>query len=104
LCPFKAFAELRLHAGKIDPPTLGLRPKDRGDIVHIAMEKIWLELKDHEVLIKLSADGLHALIKEAISQAMAEIVTEAKNQRYLELESQRLQKLLIDWFELEKAR
>lgn len=104
LCPFKAFAELRLHAGKIDPPTIGLRPKDRGDIVHVAMEKLWLALKDHDALINMMPEDLHHLIKQAINQAMNEIITDTKNQRYLDLESQRLQKLFIDWFELEKAR
>ncbi len=104
LCPFKAFAELRLHAGKIDSPTLGLRPTDRGNIVHAAMEKLWLELKDHDVLINMTSDNLQNLIKHAINHAMSEIVTDTKNKRYLDLESQRLQKLFIDWFELEKAR
>jgi ATP-dependent helicase/nuclease subunit B len=105
LCPFKAFAELRLHAGKIDPPMPGLRPKDRGEIVHIAMEKIWLELKDQETLLQLQPANLQHLIKTCVDIAIHEIAKETfSNKRYLELESLRLQKLFLDWFELEKMR
>jgi ATP-dependent helicase/nuclease subunit B len=105
LCPFKAFAELRLHAGKIDPPTPGLRPKDRGEIVHIAMEKLWLALKDHETLVQTPINDLLELIKTCVNLAITEIAKETNsNKRYLQLESLRLQKLCLDWFELEKAR
>jgi ATP-dependent helicase/nuclease subunit B len=105
LCPFKAFAELRLHAGKIDPPVPGLRPKDRGEIVHIAMEKLWLELKDQETLLLMPYANLQELIKICVDAAINQIAKETQsNKRYLELESLRLQKLFLDWFELEKAR
>jgi ATP-dependent helicase/nuclease subunit B len=83
----------------------GLRPKDRGEIVHIAMEKIWLELKDQETLLQLQPANLQHLIKTCVDIAIHEIAKETfSNKRYLELESLRLQKLFLDWFELEKMR
>ena len=45
-CPFRAFAELRLHVKNIDAPTPGLNPKDRGQIVHHSLELLWQELSD----------------------------------------------------------
>jgi probable DNA repair protein len=105
LCPFKAFAELRLHAGKIEPTTAGLRQTERGEIVHLALEKLWLELQDQTQLLALSAPELQERIQTSVSLAMREVTkTTHNNKRYLALESQRLQKLLTDWFELEKAR
>jgi ATP-dependent helicase/nuclease subunit B len=104
-CPFKAFAELRLHARQFDPPSLGLRAHERGIIIHKALEMIWGELKNQQTLIEKNPAELKALIQyhteQAITLATGEVIS---NIRYLTLESQRLQKLLSEWLAIEAAR
>jgi probable DNA repair protein len=105
-CPFKSFAELRLHAKKVEEPTLGLRKLDRGNILHKALELIWRELNDSKTLLSKSFEELDRLIKISAKQALEEVVdtTLATNKRYLALEVQRLEKLLWEWLKIEKSR
>jgi ATP-dependent helicase/nuclease subunit B len=62
LCPFKAFAESRLHAKPLEIPTLGLRAKDRGVLLHKALEQIWNQISDHQTLINLNNINLNNYI------------------------------------------
>lgn len=102
-CPFKAFAELRLHVKSIDTPVLGLSPKDRGNIVHKALEIIWSQLGDLDNLLNCS--DLETLIENSVAKAVAASHSEAlSNARYRLLEVNRLKKLFAEWFENEKTR
>lgn len=105
-CPFKAFSELRLHAKRIDEVSSGLRKLDRGTLMHKALELLWSELKGSENLIKLSHSEISQLVHQCAEQAIQEIVgySTAKNKRYLALECQRVEKLLLEWLEIEKTR
>lgn len=104
-CPFKAFAEYRLHTRTLESPTLGLRPQDRGEIIHHALDLIWQELGDHQTLVLCDEHFLQDLIQQSVEQAILKVTTKKVSQlRYLSLELQRLKKLLRDWLLLEKAR
>jgi len=104
-CPFKAFAELRLHARKVEPPALGLRAMDKGEILHRAMEMLWGVLKDQTYLLQMPQDTLDKLVEDCVDQAIHHIAeSTANNRRYLGLESQRLQRLIHQWLDREKAR
>lgn len=104
-CPFKAFAEIRLHATSVETPTLGLRPQDRGNIVHKALEYIWQELNDLDNLHQQSPAQLQQLIHNYAKKALLTINNdEAENPRYFSLELQRLEKILNDWLHFEKSR
>lgn len=104
-CPFKAFAEIRLHARSLESPTIGLRSQDRGTITHKALELIWKEIKNSTALNKFNELELKKSLDEAISQAIQSTTgQELKNVRYLILESQRLHVLLWNWLQLEKTR
>jgi probable DNA repair protein len=104
-CPFKAFAEMRLKAQPIESPSLGLRPQDRGKITHKALELFWQEVKDSEKLHAYSEVELKNLLDKAIIHAI-QVVTSNKaiTSRYLSLEIARLQCVLWDWLQIEKAR
>ncbi len=104
-CPFKAFAELRLHARRIDPPMLGLRPQDRGVLVHKALELIWIELRDQDNLLSKNNEELKNIVRVCIEQALF-ITTQTKmnNARYLSIEIQRLEKIIWNWLDIEKSR
>jgi probable DNA repair protein len=105
LCPFKAFAECRLGARELESPLPGLRPKERGTIVHQIMEKCWDAIQSWENLHQLSQDELRLLLDEIIVKALLEHApAQAHQSGYLALERQRLLKLAIDWLEIEKQR
>lgn len=105
-CPFKAFAELRLHARKIEETTLGLRKLDRGNLLHKALELIWMELQDSSTLSLKSDIELKDLIKTSSATALKDTIElhNTDNTRYLALELQRLENLIWDWLQIEKMR
>jgi len=104
-CPFKAFAELRLYAKHLEAPLLGLRPEERGTIIHKALEIIWKELNDSDTLNSLDNQALDRLIHQAATLAIEYVIKkEISSLRYLALEIQRLKTLLRKWLALEKTR
>ncbi len=103
-CPFKAFAEIRLHAKKIELPTLGLTLRNRGNIIHKALELIWLTLQTSEKLSMYSDAALDALLEKNIWQAIEIILKNTTRTRYLILESMYLKTLLHQWLTFEKTR
>lgn len=104
-CPFKAFSEIRLHAKKLESLKIGLRPEDRGTILHKALEKIWRSLKNADNLMNMPAHELTSLIHQCSTDAIEQTLGKKINDtRYLFLERQRLEKLLSDWLAIEKNR
>lgn len=105
VCPFKAFAEHRLHARDIETPEPGLRAKDRGNMIHQIMETLWGQLINQQALLSLSDDALREMIDAAILQALqSDSNSRAVFQHYTQLERRRLQKLIWQWMQLEKLR
>jgi ATP-dependent helicase/nuclease subunit B len=104
-CPFRAFVELRLGAEPLESPAPGLDPRERGTLVHIALEEVWKELKTHAALC--SRLDVSQVIEAATHQAVAR-VEEARGAplppRYAGLERLRTRKLIAEWLELEKGR
>lgn len=104
-CPFKAFAEIRLHARHIDSPTLGLRATERGNLLHRALEKIWEKLQNQEALLTISITDLQIVVETSLRESMNTLAIDVKQQaRYLELEFIRFRRILLEWLEQEKAR
>lgn len=104
-CPFKAFVELRLHAKSISDTTLGLKPLDRGNLIHKTLELIWQKLNDSAQLKLLTDDELKKLIHLASKKAMQIFhFSSEKNKRYLALELKRLKHLMWNWLMVEKNR
>lgn len=74
LCPFRAAAELRLAAAPVTEPVPGLDPRERGQILHRALQWVWDELRDSRALRARAAlpEGLSPLVEMACQQAMRE--------------------------------
>lgn len=105
LCPFKAFSELRLHAKKYEIPQLGIKSKDKGILIHKALELIWSEIKDAATLKCLSSVELNKMIEKNVMQAATLILGIQKiKKRYHTLELQRLINLLTEWMKKEAQR
>lgn len=105
LCPFKSFAEWRLHAHEMETPLPGLRAKDRGSITHKILELLWNELQDHTGLVSYDNKELEDLIHRCIDTSF-ELIPNARSEykHYISLEKQRLSKLIWDWLQIEKDR
>ena len=73
-CPFHAAAELRLGAVAMSEPIPGLDHRERGLLLHRALELAWRELGDSTALRRLAAPGaaLETLARECGAQALRE--------------------------------
>ncbi len=72
-CPFRAYAELRLSCVPLEAPRPGLDPRERGRLMHRALEHLWRELGDSERLQRESVSGgLERLIDECVTRAAGE--------------------------------
>lgn len=104
-CPFRAFAELRLGALKMDSPQPGLDGLQRGNIVHNAMEFVWRRLKTHNALVMCKK--LREVVTEAVEQAIeaARAGGTADWERTLaDIERGRVTELILKFLEIEKTR
>jgi ATP-dependent helicase/nuclease subunit B len=104
-CPFRAFVELRLGAEKLEFPSPGLDPRQRGTLVHSVLEEIWKQLRTHSALC--AAGNLSEAVQQAVEHAMKRFELDrgaALPRRFAALERERLQRLILDWLELEKTR
>lgn len=105
MCPFKAFAEWRLHAKELENAVPGLRAKDRGSLLHMTLEFLWDELKDHKTLVDMPEQILNELIDTAIDKALTAFPhAHSEQKKYIALEKERMHHLLQDWLNLEKKR
>jgi ATP-dependent helicase/nuclease subunit B len=74
-CPFRAYAQLRLGADPMESPLPGITPRERGRMLHRALELLWQGLGDSQALAAARADqSLGWRIDDAIVQAADEIL------------------------------
>jgi len=75
-CPFRASAELRLGADPVPEPVPGFDPRERGRLLHRALELAWRQLGDSEALLRVAADGssVDALARAVAERAVREVL------------------------------
>ncbi len=106
-CPFRAFAHARLGACALDEPAPGLDAPMRGNLLHGAMERVWRRLKSHSHLCALPEKALHFNVREAVAGAIADMARQRPQMfltRFVVLEQERLERLVLNWLEIEKQR
>jgi len=106
-CPFKAFAAHRLSADDLSPPRPGLDARDRGSLLHRALENFWRDLPDQAALLALDEAGLNARVVKSVDQALED--WRRRNRCGMSdagrlLEAECLQRAMRDWLALEKER
>ena len=104
LCPFKAFAEYRLNAGRENDACFGFDALDRGNFVHKALEYVWKELKDQASLKALSPGQLADLVNRCVEQAVFDDGSGPIRSLTTEAERERLRNVILDWLNIEKLR
>ena len=106
-CPFKAFAAYRLGADDLSPPRPGLNARDRGSLLHRALEVFWRDIPDQATLLKLDESGLNDRIGQSVGQAVDDWARRNRSglsQAGRLLEAECLQRAMSDWLALEKQR
>jgi ATP-dependent helicase/nuclease subunit B len=73
-CPFRAYAELRLGSTPLDAPEPGIAADQRGQLLHAALQKLWVRLRDSRGLAALSDAALDAAIDRSVEEAATEAV------------------------------
>lgn len=111
-CPFKAFATMRLAAEGWDPAEAGLTAAQRGQLLHAVLHSVWagppLGIQSRADLLDKIASGLRDFVESHVVRAIAgkfpRAVSERMPARYLELESERLTRLVTEWLAYESLR
>jgi probable DNA repair protein len=103
LCPFRAFAELRLKAQPLPTPPPGIDARLRGNLLHFALEQFWRATGSAATLHSRSREGTLNLVRDCVQRASERIATRipgAIDPALLRREASRAQRLvsqLIDW-------
>lgn len=99
-CPFQAFAKYRLHANPLEPFETGLNFRERGSLMHWALEALYRNIDSHDELQAL-ADGGHSQLMERIEAAVEFAIAELSKKQpelmnglFEQIEKERLKHLL----------
>lgn len=106
-CPFRAFARGRLGLEPLGQATPGLSAADRGNLLHNALYALWGEIGSSETLAGLEQSDLPGVVRRAASAALEAApggLKQLVGMACLELEQQRLERLLLEWLAVEAAR
>jgi len=109
-CPFKAFATARLAAQEWKPADAGLTAAQRGSLLHAVLHAVWagppegirssaelMSLNDRQAFVA-------AHVQRVLARELRPHLRELMPRRYLELEAQRLTRLVTEWLEYEATR
>lgn len=104
-CPFRAFFELRLGARDMESPEPGLDHRQRGTIVHVAMENLWKTLKTRKALVE--CPDVRAEVERCVADAIAELHAEGSSEwesRLAQIERGRVTELILQLLRFEMQR
>jgi ATP-dependent helicase/nuclease subunit B len=104
-CAFRGFAETRLAAKAMEQPVPGFNERERGDLVHHALEQVWSVLRNSDELQLLSPGAQRQLLEQAAVGAIA-LISERRDPgpRWRARERARLSHLLALWLDVERKR
>ncbi len=105
ICPAWAFYQYRLGAKALKTPAGGLDSMARGSLVHGVLEQFWRK-RHFADLRAMSADDFAYALTQAVRGALQTFTAEGNvvTAAVLELEHERLFRLVGDWLQFEKAR
>jgi ATP-dependent helicase/nuclease subunit B len=110
-CPFKAFATARLAAQSWQPAEPGLSASQRGNLLHAVLHSIWgndppIGIRTLQQLQSLPDRTAFVAghVARALQQKLPNGIRDRMPRRYLELEEQRLVRLVTEWLNYESTR
>ncbi len=107
LCPFRAYARLRLNIEGAHDTSLGLSPAIRGNLVHLALHYCYPAMTTQTALLALSPEEAQVKIRQACQQALLHLHERQppdEHPQHYYLEMARLEKLLWAFLDSEKQR
>jgi probable DNA repair protein len=102
-CPFMAFAQTRLKAEPLEMHTVGLDPRDKGQLLHRVLALLWQAVGEQKNLLALHPDDLDLKLNQHIDQAIQEQFGNMQT-LFLAVEKSRLQATIKQWLQHEKNR
>jgi ATP-dependent helicase/nuclease subunit B len=106
-CPFRAFAELRLRTDEPETPEAGVRPLDRGSLLHGVLDKIWELLQSSDALCRMADAEMDAVIDDAIMQTerAQETMRSATYPSHVRIAERACAKAIVrEWLLMERER
>ena len=104
-CAFRGFAHTRLRAGPLERPVPGFSERERGELIHHALEHVWSALRDSNTLRAIAPSALNELLAHAIERALSHACRmRDPGPRWCERERRRMDKLLRKWLDVESRR
>jgi len=115
LCPFQAFATARLGAEDWQAAEAGLNAKQRGQLLHSVLHRVWggqqvgglssfNDLNGVADLKEFVRRIVHVVMAESFDSSRRGSLPDRFPARLLELEAQRLTELVSEWLEYERTR
>jgi probable DNA repair protein len=106
-CGFRAFAEYRLRATELESVTPGMDARESGTVVHEVLKLFWDAVQTQDALRLMTAEERDGLLEWCIKEGLKkteETSATAWDAAYLQVQRDRLRRLLNWWLELEKER
>ena len=104
-CAFRGYAEGRLLTDRLEKPVPGFNMRERGELVHHALEYIWGQLKGSDGLTAMAPEPLAALVANGVSRAIAKQCQQRDpGERWRRREHPRMTALLNKWLVTERLR
>lgn len=104
-CAFRGFAHTRLGSDELAAPLPGFSQRERGLLVHHALEGIWSTLRDSAALEALEARARAQLLDARIAAAIGAIsALRDPGERWRARERRRMHELLDRWLDVERRR
>ncbi len=109
ICPAWAFYQYRMGAKALKTPSNGLDNMDRGSLVHAVLERFWhpnAHFRHFADLRAMSVDDFTKAVNVAIKHTLQDFAeyNNISSKTVLELEHERLYKLIGAWLQHEKER
>ena len=107
MCPFKAFAELRLGATELDEAETGLSALDRGLLMHRVLQRIWDVLGSHAGLLSTGDERLADIVRMTVGAELHDFGKRRRalrRKRFRAIEQERLECVIGEWLQLERER
>jgi ATP-dependent helicase/nuclease subunit B len=106
-CAFRAFAEQRLWATDLESIEPGMDARESGTIVHKVLEIFWDNVRTQDTLRAMTVQQRNEMLKQCIAEGLnktLEASVTTWDAAYLEVQQERLRKLLSGWLDLELDR
>ena len=80
-CPFRAQAELRLHARPLDLPGPDVDPFERGQLAHATLDDLWRQWGTQQALLECDASEVEALVRATVQRHAQRLLQDATGHR-----------------------